>query len=325
MPEISIIIPVYNAEKYIKRAVESVIKQDVNEMEIILVNDGSTDQSLLLMEELAKMDKRIKVFNQENRGVSSARNTGIKNATGNYIMFIDADDILLQDAIKTLLYNAKEKKVDISIGDIEIGKEKRREIRKKEKSKVKCISKGEMIKSFFLDNALFNCYSACGKIYSKEIYKKLKFFENRNSNEDRFYFFQALCLCKDVVYENRTVYLYEKHKNSLSNAKVDNRILDNMYFSDKMLEYVQKNDKEKARYAKYNQLLTYMMVYRNFYRDKNAIKTYKIELKDIRKSILEFKNIEIGISKKVEIFVIKFMNPLYYYMLRIYDIFKLLI
>lgn len=92
MPVFSVIIPVYKVEKYISRCIESVLKQSFSDFELLLVNDGSPDKSGIICDEYAKKDQRIKVFHKENGGVSSARNIGIKNACGKYIVFIDSDD-----------------------------------------------------------------------------------------------------------------------------------------------------------------------------------------------------------------------------------------
>ena len=95
MPEnllVSVIVPIYNVEKYVSRCVNSLIKQDYNNIEIILIDDGSSDGSSAMLDEMAGQDARIHVFHQENRGVSAARNVGIKRAHGEFIMFVDGDD-----------------------------------------------------------------------------------------------------------------------------------------------------------------------------------------------------------------------------------------
>lgn len=100
MPKVSIVIPVYNAEKSIERCLDSIIEQSFSDFELILVNDGSTDSSLKILEEYAEKDERIKFITQENAGPSTARNTGIDNATGKYVYFVDADDYIVKDAIE---------------------------------------------------------------------------------------------------------------------------------------------------------------------------------------------------------------------------------
>ena len=114
--KISIIVPIYNAEKYLKGTLKSLTEQTLKEIEIICVNDGSTDNSGSILEECAKKDSRIKIITQQNRGQSAARNAGIKTAKGEFIGFLDADDFVDASAFEKL-YN-KSKDCDIVIGDI---------------------------------------------------------------------------------------------------------------------------------------------------------------------------------------------------------------
>lgn len=103
MPFLSIIIPVYNVEKYLDSCIESILSQQVKDFELLLVNDGSRDSSLAICNRYASKDNRIKVFDKPNGGVSSARNLGLDNATGEYIMFVDADDRLVPNALEMFL------------------------------------------------------------------------------------------------------------------------------------------------------------------------------------------------------------------------------
>lgn len=116
---ISIIIPVFNAEKYINRCIKSVVNQSYSELEIIVVNDGSIDNSLFICELLATQDSRIKVVSQDNGGVSKARNTGLRLAKGEYVMFLDSDDYMLPDMCKTMLDVLYSKQADCVICGIQ--------------------------------------------------------------------------------------------------------------------------------------------------------------------------------------------------------------
>lgn len=113
MPYISVIIPVYNCEKYLMDAVNSVRRQPVKDMEIILVDDGSTDSSGEICLRLADEDKNIKVFSQTNKGASAARNTGLDHASGEYVMFLDADDIYVDNAVAQEILNECRKGYDV--------------------------------------------------------------------------------------------------------------------------------------------------------------------------------------------------------------------
>src|SRR5207253_2318057 len=108
MPNVSIIVPVYNNEKYLSECLDSLINQTLKDIEIILVNDGSNDNSLLICYEFGKIDGRIKVIDKPNGGVSSARNTGLKLASGKYVGFVDSDDWIESDMYEKM-YSAAER------------------------------------------------------------------------------------------------------------------------------------------------------------------------------------------------------------------------
>ena len=112
---ISIIIPAYNVEKYISKCLESIIKQTYSNIEIILVDDGSTDKTSEICDEYEKKDDRIKVIHTENRGVSEARNKGLENVKGNWITFVDSDDWIEEDFCEVLLKKIKDYDADIAL------------------------------------------------------------------------------------------------------------------------------------------------------------------------------------------------------------------
>ena len=115
---VSIIVPVYNAEDYIKKCISSICTQSVSELQIILVDDGSTDNSLEICRQLQKNDNRIEVFHQENQGASAARNKGMQLANAEWVMFVDSDDWLEENAVQTLCEEASHADSDIIMGMI---------------------------------------------------------------------------------------------------------------------------------------------------------------------------------------------------------------
>lgn len=118
MPKVSVIIPVYNVEKYLRECLDSVINQTLNDLEIICINDGSTDGCLDILNEYASRDSRIRIINKENGGLSAARNDGIMQATGEYIGFVDSDDWISPDFYENLYSAAVKYKADIACGDL---------------------------------------------------------------------------------------------------------------------------------------------------------------------------------------------------------------
>lgn len=118
MAIISVIIPVYNCAQYLAECVRSITGQTIQDLEVICVNDGSTDHSATVLQQLQKSDARIHIYNQENQGVSAARNSGMKKATGKYVAFVDGDDYLRADYFETLLQTAEENHADVVVSGV---------------------------------------------------------------------------------------------------------------------------------------------------------------------------------------------------------------
>ena len=114
-PKISIIVPVYNVESYLVRCIDSILNQSFKNFELILVNDGSTDDSLIICKKYLNVDKRIKLVSQVNKGLSAARNTGLRHTSGKYICFIDSDDFVEKDYLLFLINNIEKYNSDIYI------------------------------------------------------------------------------------------------------------------------------------------------------------------------------------------------------------------
>lgn len=161
MTKFSIILPIYNVEKYLSKCLDSIINQTHRNIEIICINDGSTDNSLQILEEYTQKDGRIKIINQKNQGVSIARNVGIENATGDYILFIDADDWIELDACEVLLNTINNKKFDLIYFNYYA-------INSNIKRKINIVNK-KITKNYFLTNGgLWNC------CYNADFIKKNK-------------------------------------------------------------------------------------------------------------------------------------------------------
>lgn len=196
--KISIIIPAYNVSLYIKECVESVCKQSYKNLEIIIVDDGSTDNTLEILKEMKKNDLRINLIHKENGGLSSARNAGLKIATGDYIMFLDSDDWLESDCCQDTITKIKENNADLVFFDY---------FKEYENNMVKHYSyKQDMIyssqeKPFFLYD--MRTITAWGKLYKKEVLENSLFDENMKTAEDvdfNYRFYQKV---------NKAVYLHK--------------------------------------------------------------------------------------------------------------------
>ena len=129
IPKVSVIVPIYNKEKVLKRNVHTILNQTLKDIEIILINDGSTDRSGQICEDIQRNDKRVKVMHQPNKGVSVARNTGISVATGDYIGFVDPDDWIELDMYENMYTKIKETHANICLCNYSVDEiDKRRDI-----------------------------------------------------------------------------------------------------------------------------------------------------------------------------------------------------
>ena len=198
---ISVIIPVYNVEKYIRQCLESVINQTFKDIEIICINDGSTDNSLEILQEFSQKDKRIIVINKKNEGASIARNIGIENSQGEYIYFVDSDDWIEIDTIEILYKECNEE--DIVYSNLCHYNENTKKI-KEEKLKY-FIKEGEG--KYFLING--EGVGPCNKLYKLSFLKEnnLKFLENI-IYEDLEFNFRCFFLSQKVKFVNNAGYNY---------------------------------------------------------------------------------------------------------------------
>lgn len=186
---ISIIVPVYQGERYIANCLQSIQKQSYSKIEIIVVNDGSTDSTQIIIQEKASLDDRIVLVNQENAGVSEARNTGIKVASGEYIMFVDSDDEIENELCTKLMDAMHETNADIVVsGFTFVNKNLTQTVIFSESG---IFDKKDIIKNFPLMNNTYIYQNVCAKLYKSEMLKICKFDNKIRLGEDLMYNYQV--------------------------------------------------------------------------------------------------------------------------------------
>ena len=211
---ISVIIPVYNAEPYLKRCIDSVLSQSWGSFELLLVDDGSSDNSGKICDEYANKDARIKVFHKENGGVSSARNVGLRNACGNWISFVDADDSVEPDYLKNLLGHADE------TIDLVVSYSKRylkRGIIKESYPSI--LIDDSNFEQMFVKNDMHWHTAPWSKLFRTEIIKKngLMFCEGMHICEDALFVYSYMLLSRSLYISNDTDYCYySERENTLT-------------------------------------------------------------------------------------------------------------
>ena len=238
---VSVVIPVYNGEKFIKKSIDSIIENWNGTYEIIIVDDGSTDETASICDSIAKNDTRIRIIHQKNAGVSNARNTGIYNAKGEWIIFVDADDLVQGEAINAL------DGIESSIDFVAFGTKKIQEWDRKQ------INKDELLLEVLGEsNAIgFKMNAVWAKAYRKEMLdsNKIRFNEKLFHGEDLLFNVDVALKCKTAVILNKEIYKYiptdtsATHKfqsNSLENEKIFTYEIDKRLGEDFNIDLKQK-------------------------------------------------------------------------------------
>lgn len=231
--KVSIVVPIYNVEMYLEKCIESLINQTYDNIEIILVDDGSTDNSHNICKNYAQKDNRIKLIHKENGGLSDARNVGIENATGKYITFVDSDDWLSYDYCEIMVKHMNEENVDIVM------------------AKLVSVYNDDYVfvhKSNYNKNVYTNLEAlekfedtvnvvAVAKLYKKELFNNLRYKVGK-IHEDEFMFHKIFFEAKNVLALDSALYAYRQRENSITTAKYSLKRLDALEaLEDRMIFY----------------------------------------------------------------------------------------
>lgn len=228
MARISVVIPVYNAEAYLDQCVESVLSQTFSDLEIILVNDGSTDGSGMKCDFYKNKDKRIKVVHKNNGGLSSARNIGIENSSGEYIGFIDSDDWVSCDMYDYLYRMIRSYKADVSSIAYTVvnGREPIFAVHNCKRECIINMQQKEAMR-YYLKAGMekVNDYSVCTKLYKAELFNKIRFPDGR-LYEDMGTNFSILSRVQSYVKSNRICYYYYYNMKSITKSRFSLKQMD---------------------------------------------------------------------------------------------------
>lgn len=213
-PLISVIVPIFNVAHFLEECVTSIINQTICDLQIILIDDGSTDGSGVICDQFSERDDRIMVIHQANAGVSAARNTGLKEATGKYIAFVDSDDILPENAYELLLMNTKENY--LTMGRVQLMTEDGM------LQNLSCFERKEILQEeFLMDLFMEKKFPYLGypvdKLFSRYIIEKyhLRFDEKIQLNEDRLFVLNYILHCNKVVFDEHVIYYYRQRSNGV--------------------------------------------------------------------------------------------------------------
>jgi len=233
--KISIIVPVYNKGKYLDKCISSIVNQSYENIEIILINDGSTDESLDICNVWKQNDSRIIVLDQENNGVSAARNRGIDYSSGDYIAFIDGDDWIDRNYISYLLYLCNTNECDVSQVRYRYVENENEINLSNEKDNVVKISFYELFSS---SNRLYRAI-VCGKLFAKYLFDEYRFPVGRIYEDEEAAFYLTY-KAKNIALSNRQLYYYRMTDNSImrnDNTRVN---FDFVYLHERIINYLEK-------------------------------------------------------------------------------------
>lgn len=287
---ITIIIPVYNVEKYLNKCIKSIINQTYTNLEINLIDDGSIDNSGKICDEFSKKDKRINVFHINNHGVSYARNYGLRYSNGKYLIFIDSDDWLEKNMIEVLYKNLVLYNSDVIACDYYFNYENN-EIKHNARQNIEVIDDKHKMLTYLFDDSFYGGY-LWNKLIKKDILKnsKLKFDENVKICEDLLFLSKVINKIKRIVYiPNEALYHYRKRPDSAVNfnytLKDITKLIPLKYFLDNNYNCYYKN--LNYQYFILNCQSIYILKKEKI-NDKKSLKKLKFERKKyLKKALLE--------------------------------------
>lgn len=307
MPEISVIVPVYKAERYLERCVKSILEQTYQNFELVLVDDGSPDNSPSLCDEWAKNDNRIHVIHKENGGASSARNAGLKVAKGNWIAFADSDDWLDRTALKTLYDLANKYDVSMAVGGMRVVQEYT-DTQAVAKQDVVVLSRADSMSRFFRLNGEPDTHSVCGAIIRRDILEGYTFIEGK-MNEDVEACYYLARKCEAAVYTDAPLYNYFKNVEGVTNSGFSKKKLDLLDIWDVVQKQVEQYTPEysyacminckRARFT----LLTQMYLNGYDHHDPFMLETKKKLKNEVRGAFWKLIGWKMPVSRKLMLVV----------------------
>lgn len=289
---ISVIVPVYRVEAYLDRCIQSILNQTYKNLEIILVDDGSPDNSGKICDQYAEIDDRIKVIHKENGGLSDARNTGIDIATGDYLGFVDSDDFIHREMYETLYLNITKTNSDISIGSIERVKDYNN-IPERLDNKISTISSIRGLELLFTFKCS-NLTSACNKLFKRELFEEIRFPKGR-IREDESTAYKLIFKSKSIVITEKLLYYYHQTNDSIMHNQSMEKELHFAYAQEERIDFFAENNQielYKIALKRYCIWLICMSFMYNWSRDNEQcchVEFNKRRKKYIERMLTEFK------------------------------------
>ena len=213
---ISVIVPVYNVQQYLEKCVSSLLQQTYEKFEIILIDDGSTDQSGILCDEIAEKDERILVIHKKNGGLSEARNVGIDAAKGEYLYFLDSDDYIAEDTLEKLFHKIRKENADLVIGGISFVDEEGGVIKKILPSLLReeVWNEEQFWENYYANTEKICSIVACNKLYHRKLFE-IERYDVGKLHEDEYICHRIISRCSKIAIVNKALYYYLQRNSSI--------------------------------------------------------------------------------------------------------------
>jgi len=290
IPLITVVIPIYNVEKYLEKCVYSILEQTYSKLEIILIDDGSPDKCGEICDNLKNKDTRIKVIHKENGGLSDSRNVGIENATGRYITFVDSDDYIDRNYIELLYTALTSNNADMSIASHRILYQKK--IIDRATNMSFCGDAKLILEKILYDDGVD--ISAWGKLYKIELFDKVKFPKGRLF-EDSATTYKLVDLSNKIAVCSKSVYNYVIRSSSISHNKFSEKKLDLIISTKEMTDFIKNKYPNLEKACNRRMMYAYLSTLTQSIKDENANKEIQKQLityiKENKKDVLKDKRI----------------------------------
>lgn len=300
---ISIIVPVYKVENYLEKCIKSILSQTYTNLEIILVDDGSTDACPQICDQYAQIDCRIKVIHKENGGLSDARNAGLEAAKGEYIAFVDSDDYIASTMYEHLYHILKQNQGDIAICRFLKVEDGSKEEKLECKEQIETYSNVEALAKFYTEDRV-QMVVVWNKLYKREIFRGLRYKKGKQ-HEDEFIIHRLLDRADKIVFSNQELYFYLQRSSSIMGQGFSNTNLDKIEAFRERKEYFREKGYQ-ALYEKAASGYIAIILY-----DYALLKRFnpekKEQLRELKKNFSqEYKRSYHNLSKKLRIGCILF-------------------
>lgn len=318
-PLVSVIVPIYNVEECLEECISSILKQTYKTLEIILIDDGSTDQSGELCEEFSGKDERIIVIHKENGGLSDARNKGISRAGGKYIYFVDSDDILSEDAIEIMVSLCEKNHAEIALTGLKHFKGRFHNKRSKKGGTEILSGKEAVIRMLKRDGF---CHEAWGKLYLKKFWGQRMFPEGM-LYEDYATIYDVVIKAAKVVYYKEPKYYYRVRENSITRQPVSEKDFVLLDISDNVTKKIISWNPVFEKYAVSMQTATYLKMMKRildtgFYQYPEVQRRIMVFIKNNGRYML--KSSEVNSLDKIKLITLLLNKGLFYFVYRLGDI-----